>query len=262
MKKYLLIIKNVISRNLIYRGNSVIMMFAIFFSFVVLFYFWNSIYRQGNQIGTYSLNQIISYYIWVTAFEIIILDNTSWSVGEEIKNGQINNNILKPMSFISFKFSQSVGGLIFRLMMYLPVVLMVMFLFRNYLVFPNQFIVWTSFFCSVLFGFLLYFSIYFLVGIISFWTVDAFGFFFAAFVIVNFMQGGMIPLDLLPKWFLTLSNFLPFKYLFFIPVGIITQRIDVDWMLFFVPALWILVMHLTTNVLFKKGLKKYEGYGI
>lgn len=263
MGKYLAVISNSMKKNLAYRANSIITVVSVFFSFLVLFYFWSSIYRQGNQIGDYSLSAIISYYVLVTIFELLVVgDNTAWSVGEEIKNGQLTSIVLKPVSYLRYKVSQSIGGISYRILMFSLPVIGVIFLLRNFLVFSDNKILYGMFFLSAILSYALYFLIYFNVGMTSFWTGDAQGFFFTSMVIVNFMQGGFIPLDLLPKWFLTLSDYLPFKYLFFVPVGVVTNRIALDYSMILIPFAWCVGLYLLAQFIYKKGLKKYEGYGI
>lgn len=262
MQKYIAVAANSIKKNLVYRANNFIMFLSVFFSFAVLFYFWNSIYRQGNQIGSYSLTEIISYYVFITIFELLAHDNTAWSVGDEIKSGQITSSLLKPIKYLEYKFAQSIGGLAFRLMLFAPAVIVVMLMLENYLSLPQDKVLYLIFALSVAISYALYFLVYYIVGIISFWTEDSFGFFFAAFVTINFMQGGLLPLDLLPKWFLTLSDFLPFKFLFFVPVGVVTGRMPFEWTLILIPIAWCAVLYVFARFLYKKGLKKYEGYGI
>lgn len=263
MGKYFAIIINSIKNNLAYRANSVITIISVFFSFIVLFYFWSSIYQQGNQIGDYSLNGIISYYIFVTIFELLVVgDNTAWSVGEEVKSGGVISSMLKPLNYLWYKVSQSIGGILYRIMLFALPVAGVVFWLRNYLIFTDNKNIYIIIFLSALISYALYFLIYVNVGMISFWTGDAQGFFFTAIVVVNFMQGGLIPLDLLPKWFLLVSDYLPFKYMFFVPVGIVTNRIAFDVSMIFIPLAWCLALSLLAQFTYKKGLKKYEGYGI
>lgn len=261
MDKYLAIISNSIKRNLVYRANSFIMMFSILFSFGIIFYFWSSIYRQGNQVGQYSLNEIISYYFFVTIFELFFSSNVAWGIADEIKNGQITNNILKPISHLGYKFSQALGSILYRIFLFSPAVLVVLFLVKDILVSSNDKFGYVFFVLFAVLAFSLNFLIYYTVGILSFWIGDGFGFLFACYVAISFMQGQWIPLDLLPKWFLYISDYLPFKYLFFVPVAIVSGKIEVSFLILVVAFFWCVIFYLIAKFLYKKGIKKYEGYG-
>ncbi|EKE19289.1 MAG: hypothetical protein ACD_9C00062G0007 [uncultured bacterium] len=263
MGKYLAVISNSIKKNLAYRANTFILMISVLFSFGVLFYFWNSIYMQGNKVGTYTLSEIISYYIFITIFELLFTStNTAWSIGDEIRNGQITNSILKPMGYFEYKFSQSLGVIFYRMMLFVPVIALVLFLLRNYLTQPKDDYGYLFFIILSFLAFILNYIIYYIVGISSFWVVDNNGFFFTCLVVISFMQGQWMPLDLLPTWFVTLGNYLPFKYLFFVPVGVVSGRSAFEYSMLIIPLLWCVSLYFLAKFLYKKGIKKYEGYGV
>ncbi|EKE19343.1 MAG: hypothetical protein ACD_9C00047G0007 [uncultured bacterium] len=263
MGKYFTVAINSIKKNLVYRMNNFITAISVFLSFIMLFYFWNSIYMQGNKIGSYSLNEMISYYVFMTIFQLLVIgDNTAWSIGEEIRNGQITNSILKPINYLRYKLSQSFGNLAYRIVIFLPVSLIAIFALKSYLTHAQNFETYVFFSLLSLVSYILFFLLYFVVGVIAFWTVESNNLFWTCWVIINFMQGGLIPLDLLPKWFLMLSEYLPFKYLFFVPIGLITGRLQFDYTMILIPLLWCVGIYLFAQFLYLKGMKKYEGFGI
>ncbi|MDD5463755.1 MAG: ABC-2 family transporter protein [Candidatus Moranbacteria bacterium] len=262
MGKYLAAISNSFKKNAIYRANTFIMMFSVLLSFGVLFYFWSSIYRQGNQIGTYSFGEIISYYIFIAIFELIFTSNTAYGIGEEIKNGQITNLVLKPMRYLEYKFAQSVGTLLYRFIFLMPVIVVIVYLMRNYLTYSHDNFGQLEIALLVLLAYVLNFLVYYIVGILSFWMIDNSGFYFACLVVISFMQGQWIPLDLLPKWFTVVESYLPFKYLFFVPVQIASGRSAFYYYAAIIPLLWCVGLYFFAQFLYKKGIKKYEGYGI
>lgn len=263
MGKYFTVAINSIKKNLVYRMNNLITAVSVFLSFIMLFYFWNSIYMQGNRIGSYSLNEMISYYVFMTIFQLLITgDNTAWSIGEEIRNGQIINSILKPINYLKYKMSQSFGNLAYRFVIFLPAILIAIFVLRDFLTHAQNFQAYFVFSVLAIVSYVLFFLVYFTVGVIGFWTVESNSFFWTCWVVVNFMQGGLIPLDLLPAWFSALSEYLPFKYLFFVPVGLITGRLQFSYAMIFIPLLWCVGIYLFAQFLYVKGMKKYEGIGI
>ncbi|EKE25653.1 MAG: hypothetical protein ACD_5C00080G0002 [uncultured bacterium] len=263
MGKYLHVSINSIKKNFVYRANIFITMISILLSFVALFYFWTSIYKQGNQIGNYSMEEIITYYVFVTIFQLMITgDNIAWSVGEEIRMGQINMNVLRPVNYLFYKLSQSLGNLFYRFMVFTPVILVFLWMLGDYFQKIQNSNIYLIFILSALVSYILYFILYFLVGVAAFWTGESGSFFFVCWVIINFMQGAMIPLDLLPGWFESISNILPFKYLFFIPISLVTGRIQFEYSYIYIPFAWVVVTYFLAQFIYKKGLKKYEGFGI
>ena len=263
MGKYLATIENSMKKSLAYRADTFIRMLAAFFSFVVLFFLWTTIYGQGNQIGNYSLAQIITYYVFVAIFELLIMSlDVSWGIGEEIKNGQIVGSILKPINYLKYKFAQAVGGLIYRLIIFVPPLLLAVFLLKNYLTRAESMVTYVIFAAIALVSFVLYFLIYFIAGVISFWTVDYHGPLYTFFTIVSFMQGTLLPLDLMPRWLLAVSQWLPFKFLFFVPVSFVTGRLSFTWSIILIPLGWCVGLSLLGWFLYLRGVKRYESYGI
>jgi ABC-type uncharacterized transport system permease subunit len=65
----------------------------------------------------------------------------------------------------------------------------------------------------------------------------------------------------LPAWFFSLNNFLPFKYILFVPVSVLMGRMQPDIWLFLVPVCWIIVLYFINKFVYKWGLKKYESFG-
>jgi len=230
MGKYLATITNSMKKSLAYRTDTFIRMLAAFFSFVVIFYLWTTIYVQGNKIGNYSLKQIVTYYVFVAIFELLIMSlDISWGIGEEIQNGQIVSSVLKPINYLKYKFAQATGGLAYRLILFVPVIAVIIFLLRNYLTQSENWITYVIFALLSLLSFALYFLIYFIAGVVTFWTADYHGPLYAFLTVVSFMQGALLPLDLLPRWLLAVSQWLPFKFLFFVPVSFATGRLSFTW---------------------------------
>lgn len=261
MGKYFAILSNGIKESLAYRVNSIIMMFSVFFSFSIMYFLWSSIYQQGNQIGDYTFNEIITYYIYVTIFELLFVNYAAWSIGEEIKDGHLNNIILKPIKYLEYKLAHYIGVLVYRLMLFTTFIAFSLYLLRNFIVFPNDSVIYLQFIFLAFASYILNFLIYYIVGICAFWFDDVYGFLFAWLVIVSFMQGQWIPLDLLPNWFNVLNSYLPFQYMFFVPISVVSQRLEFNSEIAITVIAWCFFLYLIANYIFKKGLKKYEGYG-
>lgn len=170
--------------------------------------------------------------------------------------------MLKPINYLEYKFFQAVGELAYRLMLFVPVIVVAVFLLRNYLTQAESGSTYFIFALASLLSFVLYFLIYFLTGIISFWTIDYLGPIYTLSTIINFMQGSLLPLDLMPRWLLEISKWLPFKYLFFVPVSFVTGRLNFDWMMVLIPLSWCVGLYFLAKFLYLRGLKRYEGYGI
>ncbi len=262
MGKYIQVIKNSFARNIVYRTNVFAMLFSDLIVFGVFFYFWSSVYREGNQVGTYTLASIVSYYLAVNLFGLLIKgDDIAWKVGDEIRLGQITPSLLKPIHYILYKFSQSIGGLILRLVVVSFSITAITLLFSQYIDFPNDPLRIVYFLISLVLGWIIYFFLFLCVGISTFWIGMAKGLNFSLSVIAGFLEGSIIPIDLLGSGFLKISNFLPFKYVIFMPVSIYLGRVSLSISQLLIPFCWAVFFILLSFILFKSGLKRYEAFG-
>lgn len=263
MGKYLAIFRNSIQQTLIYRFNTFSYLTAQILSFGAFFYLWSSIYRQGGEIGGYTLAQLIFYYLGVNFLRLIFKDaDIAWTVGDEIRLGNINTFLIQPISYFWRKFYASLGRAVFRTIIALICFGFLVFILAHFNI--NFSFEWKNLilaFISAMLGFLIDFLFFYIIGLIAFWMSWIMGLNFTMQNVTAFLAGAIIPLDLLPTWFVALNNWLPFKYVSYVPISIFTGHLNPDMLTFFVPVIWIFVLALLGRFIFKRGLKKYEGSG-
>ena len=262
MGKYLKALGNTLQTVLIYRFNSFFFIVSQFLIFGVFFYLWSSIYRQGGQVGGYSLAQMVFYYLAVSFINIAFGGfDTAKMVGEDIREGRLNNFLTKPISYFFYKTSSIAGSMIYSAGVALLACGLISWLLSGYFSFSFQAKNLLAFLFLASLGSLVYYLIFYFIGLTTFWLGFVIGFNFVASMIVNFLDGRIIPLDLLPPVFLDISNWLPFKYIVFVPIGVLTGRLPLSFSLFLVPLGWALSLYVINHFVFKAGLKRYEGFG-
>jgi ABC-2 type transport system permease protein len=262
MEKYLLVLKNSIQNDLTYRFNTLIIFFSDTMLFAAFFYLWSSIYKQGGQIGNYTLEGIVLYYFAATFVALVAKgDDIGWEVGDEIRLGKMTSVLLWPISYSKYNFFKFLGGYVYRGAIYSLLFLIIGVVLSRYLNFAIGLSNVLFLILSMSLGFVIYFLFFYAIALSTFWFGLVRGFNFAASMIAFFLEGSIIPLDLLPSAVIQINNFLPFKYMMFVPVSIFTGKISPDWFTFLIPLTWIAVLYLLDKLLFIQGVKKYEGYG-
>jgi ABC-2 type transport system permease protein len=135
-------------------------------------------------------------------------------------------------------------------------------LFLNqYIEFDLTFFQGIIFLVSLILGYLIRYLIFYMVGLTTFWFGFVWGFNFTMNVIIGILDGSEIPVDLLPNFIIQINNWLPFKYIVYVPISIFNGRMIWSWELVVVPLVWIVVLYIATKIIFKKGVKAYEAYG-
>ncbi len=262
MGKYIFVLKNSIQRQLFYRFNTLAIILSGFINFGVLFYFWNSVYMQGNQVGNYTLQEIVSYYFLVAILGFFVRPiDVAWRIGDDIRFGGITSVLLRPINYFWYNLFESLGSLIFITLAYIPFVAVISFFIKDTLkISSDPFVIFFSF-ISVVLAFLINFIIFYAVGISSFYFGMVKGLNYSVFIISMFLSGSIIPLSLFPKSFISFLDFLPFKYVFFVPIEILSGRINPEINFLIIPLGWIIGLSIVSFFIYKYGVKKYEGYG-
>lgn len=262
MKKYLAVLRNSFQANLVYRFNFFFYFLAQFIAFGILFYIWTSIYYQGGEIGDYKLADMIFYYLGAIFIGVVVKGmDVAWFIGDEIRLGQLNAFLLSPIDYFWQKFYSFLGGLVFRGLAATLLFGVGLYFLAEKFSFQFSFSRLVAFLFLVFFSYLLNWLIFYIVGISTFWFGFVWALNYSMQTMANFLEGALIPLDLLPSWLNALNNFLPFKYIIFVPVSVFTGRLEITWSVFVIPLIWVLLLYILARLLFKVGLKKYEGFG-
>lgn len=263
MEKYFFALKNSIQNQTAYRFNTFAMFFTEAIIFITFFYLWTSIYRQGGQVGSYGLRDIVLYYFAANFISLVVKGkDIAWMVSDEIRLGRVTSILLQPISYSKYKFAQLLGGYFFRGIIYFVVFSVIGFFLFPKLEFEVDLWKIVSFFFLMILGMLINFLMFYMIGLMTFWFGVVRGFNFGFSMLVVFLEGSLVPLDLLPSFVGRINDFLPFKYIMFVPISIFSGRMNMSFSLFFVPMIWILFLYILAKLVFKKGIKAYEGTGI
>jgi ABC-2 type transport system permease protein len=261
MKKYWVVLKNSLQSGFVYRLNFFISVLAELFFLLVIIYLWTSVYGGGGKIGTYGLSNIIFYFIFSRLILLIVnSEDIGRQVGETIRSGELVNFLLKPINFTFKQFFDTLGKSIFRFVIFFIIYFFVFLFFKQFWISALTMI---YFLISLLIAFAIYFLTFYIVGISTFYFGFIAGLNFTMFGLINFFSGGIMPIDLFPKYVSSFLNILPFKYIIFVPISIVTGKIptaSIPQEILFGFA-WIFILFLISKILFKKGLKNYEAYG-
>jgi len=261
MRKYWVIFKNSIQTATAYRFNVFASLFNELLTLLILAYLWISIYHQGNKIGNYSLKGLIIYFVVNKFINLIIKSlDTARIVGEEIREGVIINYLLKPINYLNEYIFFNAGYIFYRLIFYIFIFIIVIFFSLGFFDFNLLRI-----FYSIIFLVISYFInlfIFYIIGISTFYFGFIMGLNYLTQSIISFLSGAFLPIDLFPSWLYNLMNILPLKYIIYVPISILTGKLNFSISLLSGGILWMLFFYELSIFIFKKGIKKYEAFGI
>lgn len=250
--------------NLVYRWNFAIRGFFSLFHLLVVFILWGAAFAGRESIGGFDLAQTMTYFVVLLMMQFFIgAFNEDYQISEEIRNGLINQFLLKPINYFLYRFTiygaaRFVSGLLFLL----PLAFAYPFI-HEHLAFPAEPWRLGVGLVAMLLSALIQFSIAFCFGLLTFWFLEIQGFVILSFAIESLLGGQMFPLDLMPDWVFRFAQYLPFYYQMYFPVAIFTGRIDQALAVqgLGLQAIWVVLLLAFNHFLWTRGLRRHTAVG-
>jgi len=210
-----------------------------------------------------SPGQLVTYYFVVLMTSRIIGFYFDEHAQVEIRDGTFSKHLLKPFSFPLYLISNNLGGKIFHFFsLYIPVTLLLAFTFRSQIILPSSYNI-LFFAISLIFAYFISFAISALTATAAFFWEQSLSLIHAHWMLVSTAGGYMLPLFLYPEWLQSIFNFLPFKYLYYIPAAIFTNKLNFQeaFSSLIYSLTWAISLNIMAYIFWKSGLKRYTSVG-
>ena len=229
--------------------------------FFIKYHLWTAIYASnaGEIINGYDLQKMIDYHLWAMIIHLVAQGYHGNNLALEIRHGKISTYLIYPFSFWEF---HSASFISFQFIQLLIATLTCTILSSiGVLSMPSLPFLCLGILTCLLIS-LLWFLIQFFIGVLSFWLDETWMLRVLVQVIVSFLSGYIIPLDLFPPWLTTILNYTPFPFMTFYPVKAFLNQ-EIPWtQSFMLLCFWIIVAILSTILIWKKGVRNYTGAGM
>jgi len=250
--------------NLIYRWNFAVRGCFSFFHLAVVFVLWGAAYKTNPSIGGFSLAATLTYFVTLIVVQFFIgAFNEDYQISEEIRNGLINQFLLKPINYYLYRFSIFGAARLVSGGMVLVPLLLIIPIMRHDLVLPSE--GWRIGLAipALVMGGLIQFTIAYCFGLMTFWFLEIQGFVILSLAIESILGGQMFPLDLLPPGVFRAAQLLPFYYQMYFPAAILTGRIDrmLSVQGLVIQAGWVAALLLMGHFLWNRGLRRHTAVG-
>jgi len=227
---------------------------------VFLVLFWSIIGQHSdNPIAIYDL---ISYFLIASAINSFVMAEYTvfggW-IGDIVKQGDLTNYLIKPISLVPYLYSTYVGKIGLRLSFSVFTLILGLLLSP-----PKSFISVVLFILFLFLAMLISFSFNIIVGVLAFYLTDVKGIRSSVSHFTNLLSGATAPLALFP---VDLRNFVlltPFPYMIYGPINALkTTTIDENVIReISISTGWAIVLLILAVFLWKRGIKRYEAIGI
>jgi ABC-2 type transport system permease protein len=250
--------------NIVYRWNFALRGFFSLFHLMVVFILWGAAFQGSPEIGGFDVRQTMTYFVMLLVLQFFIgAFNEDYQISEEIRNGLINQFLLKPINYFLYRFTIYLAArLVSGLLVLLPLLVALPFL-RDYLTFPDDAWRIAVGLPAMLLSGLIQFSIAYCFGLLTFWFLEIQGFVILSLAIETVLGGQMFPLDLMPDWVFRLSQWLPFYYQMYFPAAVFTGRIGPEMAMqgLAVQVCWVIALLLLNQFLWSRGLRRHTAVG-
>lgn len=228
---------------------------------IAAYLLWKTI-LQNTQIEGITLAYITTYYVVSQAVSWMTFSDVAFRMSDDISEGGISTKLTRPISYIYYRFWTSVPRFLLNSVIFAFVIIISGFIFPLQITKDPLMIL--LFIFSTAMGFLMSFSMFFIIGLTALWLQDNWGLIRVVDKFSDFFAGAWIPLQLLPVFFKDLSFAMPFRFMVQFPTSIMmgtatNAEITTG---FIAMAAWTLVFLIIASIAWKIGEKKIIGFGV
>jgi ABC-2 type transport system permease protein len=250
--------------NLVYRWNFGVRSLFWFCHLVVVFILWGAAYAGNPAIGGYSFAQTLTYFVVIFVLQFFIgAFNEDYQISEDIRNGLINQFLLKPINYFAYRLSVFAAARVVSGAFGFLALLVALPFFRGYLEMPHE--AWRIALGvpAMALTAIIQFSIAYCFGLLAFWFLEIQGFVILSMAVENLLGGQIVPLDLLPTGVFNVVRLLPFFYQAYFPAAILTGRKGLDFALqgLAIQAFWAFVLVCLAEAVWRRGLRHHTAAG-
>jgi ABC-2 type transport system permease protein len=219
-------------------------------------FLWKSIYGSEHVLNGMSFNDVFVYLALASTIFSLFMTSVDWDMSFSVVDGSIITSLVKPLDHQMNMLAGKIGMLALNFtIISIPSFLFLIFVFQVKIA-----IGWNLlfFFISVVFSFLISFTIEYIVGLISFYTQSIWGISASKNVIVMLLSGAVVPLSFFPEGLRKIADVLPFKAMYDIPLRmIISPPASPGGYLsvYLFQIGWLIVIFIISRLFFKQAIK-------
>lgn len=201
-------------------ANNLIYMYAIY-------WLWTTLYTSRALAFGVNLDQMVTYAMLANLLSFVIWpgNRLGFLIARQMKSGEIQMDLLKPLDYPFLQLARNVGQVLFQLVtMALPTTVAAACFLGLRLPAGWSNALWFA--LSVVLGYLILFSLSFLLGMLAIFTLDIRSISWAYNALVRVLSGQEIPLWLFPAAFQRVTDVLPFKFIYALPLSIYIGKLS------------------------------------
>jgi len=221
---------------------------------------WSTAAGDGA-IGGMERGQFVTYYLILILVNQVTYAQTNWTVGDQIRYGQMNRILLRPVPPLFDALASEFAGKVVYLAFDTPVVVALALILHPTTDFRIEYVL--AFVPALALAWALRFFWGYWLALLAFWVTRADALLALQDSLIFLLAGQVAPVALLPEILRSLAIFLPFRYMVAFPVEVLMGQLDAGSVLagFAIQTVWLIIAVCLYVSLWKAGLKRYSAVG-
>ncbi|HEY3781835.1 MAG TPA: ABC-2 family transporter protein [Fimbriimonadaceae bacterium] len=249
---------------LAYKASAVIWILTDVVTAVTMPLVWATASAATNgPINGFRTGDFVLYYLCLLLMNNFITSHIMWDLASEIREGIFTVALVRPISYYQVSFFRNLAWRVFRILLFVPIFLLLLFLYRGYLTGEHVYISF-PFVITVILGHLVSFTFVMMMSMLALFTQEVFSIFELYYVPLIFLSGQLVPIAMLPNWAQSVARALPFYFTTGAPTEILIGRVQGDaiYQCMGMQIIWIVVAYAASKALWYKGLRHYTAVGM
>jgi ABC-2 type transport system permease protein len=267
VRKYAKILRVSLGERMAYRGDFFLVTFLRFLPMITTILLWKAIYHSSGQssMAGFSFSDMIAYLLLVQISRMFSsMPGLAGGIARDIREGTLKRYLIQPIDLIgyllSYRMAHKCAYIVSSTIPY-GVLFFICAPYFEHL--PTDALTWLAYAVSLLLAFLVGFFFEASVGMVGFWFLDVTSLLYIVMTLNFFVSGHMLPLDLLPPFWVTILKILPFQYMAYFPAVVLLGKVQGAELVrgLLLELAWAIVFLGLARGLYRVGLKRYSAYG-
>jgi ABC-2 type transport system permease protein len=258
-RTYAAIVRTAFQRELAYRaanlaGLATNAFFGALRAYVLIALF-NA--QGGAPVEGYTLRDAVTYTGLTQALIAYVALWGWWDLIVTIRRGDVATDLIRPLDYFNYWLAIDAGRAAVKLL-WRGLPMMALYALVYPIVVPATLAQWLALAVSLVLAWLISFGWRFLISLAAFWTQDAIGIGRAAFALMTFLSGFLMPIRFLPGWMGAIMNATPFPSMVNAPIEIYLGLLDGPALLnaLAIQAAWFVILYLLAQIVLAAGVRK------
>src|SRR3982074_1864666 len=200
LAKYLAVFNLGLQNTFVYRSNYFLPAVFGLIPLAGTVFLWRAVFHErGGGMQGYDYGSMIYYYLLtILVSNLVTPTEDEWQIASDIREGQINSFLTKPMNYLGYRFSIFLSGRLVFTAVTIPPIIVILFYFRDYLPLPSHTTTYVCAFVSLVMSGLIQFFITYTIALFAFWILEISTIVFIIYSFEYFLGGQMFPVDIMP----------------------------------------------------------------